>query len=68
MLATVDLVRVGISIAVAILLCTLRLRLVLWTDTIYSVVAGGFTVYYANEALRQVLSFSVNVSLTSCVA
>ena len=57
MVATVDLVRVGISVAVALLLCTLRLRLVLWTDTLYSIIVGGFSVYYAQEGLRQVLFF-----------
>ncbi|KAK7088208.1 uncharacterized protein [Littorina saxatilis] len=53
MIPTVDLVRVGISVAVALLLCTLRLRLVLWTDTLFSIAAGGATFYYAKDILKQ---------------
>lgn len=63
MIPTVDLVRVGISVAVALLLCTLRLRLVLWTDTLFSIAAGGATFYYAKDILKQVVFWFVNMCL-----
>ena len=50
----VDLVRIGIGVVAALLLCTLRLRLVLWADTLYSVIVGGVTIYNAKDFLRQV--------------
>jgi hypothetical protein len=62
MLPAVDLVRVGISVLVALLLCTLRLRLVLWIDTIYSIVIGGLTVFYVKDVFSLVsLFYSCNV-------
>lgn len=53
---TVDLVRCGICVLVALLLCTLRLRLVLWVDTIHSFVIGGLMVYYAQDVFKMGLS------------
>lgn len=58
MIANADLIRVGICVALGLILCGLRLKLVLYVDAIFSIVTGVCTFLYASDGLAQVISFS----------